>query len=391
MNTKKLIKKKVKGYYFRIDVGRDSITGKRKQKSFGPFRTKKEAENQLISIKDQVRKGAYFKPSYKAFDEFINEWFKTVYCSGKEDTTIESRRNIIDTHLIPYFNKTPLKSIDVHELDKFFNELRYNGRITSKNQFSKEPLSESYLYIIYSLLNQAFKTAVRWKLIKDNPMNDINNKPKVKNNIKKMDKALSKEELKIFLDAAANENVYLPFLLDSYTGIRRGELAGLKWYGVDLDKNTIKISGSLYRKKGEGLKYKSYPKTESSNRIIPIPEIVYSLLLKEKQLQEEMKKEYGENFNKENYVFIKFDGTPIDPNYFTKKFRDIINTLEIKQTTLHGLRHTTATLLMELNKNPKVISDILGHSRVQVTMDFYSHVNLTMMKKAVDDLGDYII
>ncbi|MED1202576.1 tyrosine-type recombinase/integrase [Heyndrickxia acidicola] len=399
MDTKKIVKKGKKGYYFRTDIGKDPITGRRLQKNFGPFNTKREAEADLINIRYQVRNGTFFKPSYKAFDDFINEWFDTVYCSGKVETTIERRRYIIGSQLIPYFKKTPLENIDARQLDQFFNVLRNNGRIIkykkdgsgNTNENTKKPLSDSYLKIIYSLLNQAFATAIKWKLVKENPMIDISNKPKVKDNKNKADKAFSKEELKIFLEAVAKKHVYLPFVLDAYTGIRRSELLGLKWDYVDFINHTIQISGTLNRVKGKGLIYTKKAKSEKSlNRTIPIPEIILNLLRKEKQLQDEMKKEYGNDFNKENYVFIKYDGTPIAPDYLTKEFRKIIGSLNIKQTTLHGLRHTTATLLMKLNKNPRVISDILGHSKVQVTMDFYSHVNLEIMREAVGDLGDFI-
>ncbi|WP_062677299.1 Arm DNA-binding domain-containing protein [Parageobacillus toebii] len=99
MDIDRLIKKKTRGYYFRIDVGKDPITGKRRQQSFGPFKTKTEAKKELIKIRTQVMEGTYFKPSAQDFESFINEWFDTVYCQNKAETTIETRRYIIDGHL----------------------------------------------------------------------------------------------------------------------------------------------------------------------------------------------------------------------------------------------------------------------------------------------------
>ncbi|KYD29792.1 hypothetical protein B4109_1187 [Geobacillus stearothermophilus] len=117
--------------------------------------------------------GTYFKPSAQDFESFINEWFETVYCQDKSETTIETRRYIIDGHLIPYFKKMPIKDINTRVIDTFFAELRKNGRYPRKKTEHEEKenkdLSESYLHIIFSLLNQAFKKAVAWGLIKANP------------------------------------------------------------------------------------------------------------------------------------------------------------------------------------------------------------------------------
>jgi hypothetical protein len=211
MDIDKLIKQKTKGYYFRIDVGKDPITCKRRQQSFGPFKTKTEAKKELIKIRTQVMQGTYFKPSVKEFESFINEWFDTVYCQNKSETTIETRRYIIDSQLIPYFGKMPLKDINTRLIDKFFAELRENGRKPRKTdeceekEDKKKDLSQSYLHIIFGLLNQAFNKAVAWELIRVNPMENAQ-KIVVKNNKSKRNRAWTKEEVNIFLEAASKKD-----------------------------------------------------------------------------------------------------------------------------------------------------------------------------------------
>jgi integrase len=395
MDIDKLIKLKAKGYYFRIDVGKDPITGKRRQQSFGPFKTKTEAKKELIKIRTQVMEGTYFKPSAQDFESFINEWFETVYCQDKSETTIETRRYIIDGHLIPYFRKMPIKDINTRVIDTFFAELRKNGRKPQKKaeheEKEKNDLSESYLHIIFSLLNQAFKKAVAWGLIKANPMENAQ-KISVKNNKSKKNKAWTKEEVNIFLEAASKKGLVAPFLVDVVTGLRRGELLGLKWEDIDFKNKTITINGTLYRRKGEGLKYKPKTKTDSSdNRVIPIPDAIVEVLRKEKALQDEMREKLGNSYNSENFVFINDKGKPIDPDYLTHKFRETVKTLNVKQINLHGLRHTAATLLMKLGVHVKIVSDILGHSRVQVTLDYYSHSNEEMMRQSTNELEQHIL
>ncbi|MBA2876376.1 tyrosine-type recombinase/integrase [Thermaerobacillus caldiproteolyticus] len=396
MDIDKLIKKKTKGYYFRIDIGKDPTTGKRRQQSFGPFKTKTEAKKELIKIRTQVMQGTYFKPSVKEFESFINEWFDTVYCQNKSETTIETRRYIIDSQLIPYFGKMPLKDINTRLIDKFFAELQENGRKPRKTdeceekEDKKKDLSQSYLHIIFGLLNQAFNKAVAWELIRVNPMENAQ-KIVVKNNKSKRNRAWTKEEVNIFLEAASKKGLVTPFLVDVVTGVRRGELLGLKWEDIDFKNKTITINGTLYRRKGEGLKYKQKTKTESSdNRVIPIPDTVVELLKKEKALQDEMKKKFGNSYNSENFIFINDKGEPIDPDYLTRKFREIVKTLNVKQINLHGLRHTAATLLMKLGVHAKIVSDMLGHSRIQVTLDFYSHSDEEMIRQSTNELEQHI-
>jgi integrase len=241
------------------------------------------------------------------------------------------------------------------------------------------------------LLNQAFKKAVAWGLIKVNPMENAQ-KISVKNNKSKKNRAWTKEEVNIFLEAASKKGLVAPFLVDVVTGLRRGELLGLKWEDIDLKNKTITINGTLYRRKGEGLKYKPKTKTDSSdNRVIPIPDAIVEVLQKEKALQDEMKEKLGNGYNSENFVFINDKGRPIDPDYLTRKFREIVRTLNVKKITLHGLRHTAATLLMKLGVHVKIVSDILGHSRVQVTLDFYSHSNEEMMRQSTNELEQHIL
>ncbi|KZO01257.1 site-specific integrase [Pseudobacillus badius] len=394
MDFDKLIKEKAKGFYFRIDVGKNPINGKRTQKSFGPYRTKTEAKKQLVSIRAEVLAGKYFISSQKSFEPFINEWFDVIYRQDKKETTLETRRYTIDSQLIPYFGQTLIDEIDSKQIDKFFIYLRSSGRKSKKANNSKpekkEELSGSYLNIIYDLLKQVFATAVSWSLIEKNPL-DGKKRPKIENNKNKKNKSWTKDELNLFLEAASKKNLTAPFLVDVMTGLRRGELSGLKWTDINFDEKTITVNGSLYRKKGEGIKYKDNTKTESSdNRVITVPDIVIDVLQKEKVTQMEMKKKSDENFNKDNYVFVKIDGKPFSPDYLTKKFREIIRSIDVKQITLHGLRHTNASLLMKLGTHAKVVSDILGHSRIQVTLDFYSHSDQELIRKSTDELEKYV-
>ncbi|MED5043154.1 site-specific integrase [Geobacillus stearothermophilus] len=127
----------------------------------------------------------------------------------------------------------------------------------------------------------------------------------VKNNKSKKNKAWTKEEVNIFLEAASKKGLVAPFLVDVVTGLRRGELLGLKWEDIDFKSKTITINGTLYRRKGEGLKYKPKTKTDSSdNRVIPIPDAIVEVLRKEKALQDKTREKLGNSYNSENLYLL---------------------------------------------------------------------------------------
>jgi hypothetical protein len=151
-------------YFFRVDVGNDPSTGKRKQK-YHSFPTKKAAQEALANIQVQINEGSYLEPSMEDFHVYMNRWFETVYRRSVEITTAESRRHFLDRHILRYFQHQKLSDIDTFAIDEFYEFC------------SEEGLSPVTIKIVHSLLNQAFKKAVKWKLIKVNPVLDSSPPP----------------------------------------------------------------------------------------------------------------------------------------------------------------------------------------------------------------------
>ena len=146
-------------------------------------------------------------------------------------------------------------------------------------QFHIDKNSPAYIKNMYSLLNQAFDTAVEWNLIKENPIKNIK-KPLVRKG-SKIDKSWSKDEINTFLHEASKRGIAVPYLVSIHTGIRRGELLGLTWDDVDQEFGTIRINKSVYRIRGEELKIGS-TKMENSVRTIPLPKYLMEILMKHK-------------------------------------------------------------------------------------------------------------
>lgn len=356
--------KKTGKWYFRIDVGIDPKTGKRKQKYRGGFPTRKAAQDELTSIQSQVLDGSYFEPSIEMFEVFLNRWFDGIYRRSVEPTTAESRRHIVDKQIITYFNQKKLSDINTFMIDEF-----YEAKL-------EEGLSPGYIKIMHSILNQAFKKALNWKLIKYNPVLEASPPPVKSSKIKGL---WTKYETKRFLELVTEKSVEIPYILGIFTGMRRGETLGLKWSDINFETGHIHVQRSLARTKENGLFFKSV-KTESSDRIVVVSDYVINLLNEHQQRQQKLKNKLGVSFIEHDLVNCTFDGKPIEPRNLLRQFQSLIKEANLPKITFHDLRHLHATTLMALGENPKVVADRLGHSRVQVTLDIYSHVSTELQR-----------
>lgn len=248
-----------------VDVGRNPITGKRKQKTKFGFKRQKDAQAALNDLLKEFQTQGYVEPSKEIFSSFIESWFTLHFEKRIKETTASNNQSLINKHLIrenPFANK-PLSKITTEDIDAF-----YNLKID-------EEYSSSYIRKMHQILNQAFNQAVKWKRIKSNPVNDAD-PPAVK---KEEMKIWSYDEINMFLEHCEGERHYLTCFLAIYTGMRRGEILGLKWSDIDLVNKTIHVQRSLayIPKKGYIL---TSTKTRNSNRIIPISDMVVNELVK---------------------------------------------------------------------------------------------------------------
>ncbi|WP_181557086.1 tyrosine-type recombinase/integrase [Thermaerobacillus caldiproteolyticus] len=374
MNFDKLIKEKKKGFYFRIDVGKDPVTGKRKQASFGPFRTKTEAKKELLKIKRQVDEGSYFKESTEDFPVFMERWFNTSYKKTVEITTANSREYIIRNHIMKHFEHKKINEITTFDIDCFYVDKLDDG------------YSGAYIRHMHNLLNQAFDQAVRWSLVKMNPVRNAK-PPKVKSEEKT---TWTVDEVNRFLNLIKNRSIEIPYFLAIFTGMRRGEVLGLKWDDVDFENKKIRIKRSLCFVSGQGLIFKE-PKTQKSKRQISISQHVVNVLKKHKQKQEFQKEKLWRQYEDNNLIVCTDDGKPLDPRNLLRQFYRLIEEANVPRISFHDLRHTHATILMQQGENPKVVSERLGHSRVGITLDLYSHVSDDLQEQAAEKFENTLL
>lgn len=179
------------------------------------------------------------------------------------------------------------------------------------------------------------------------------------------------------------------------TGLRIGELLGLKWSDIDFLKENLTVIRTLQRVSEvtkDGRKptklIEQEPKTRYSNRTVQIPKTIF-IKLKDYKIEQNMQKlRIGEVYQNNDYVFCNELGIPIDDKKPGRNMKSILEKLDIEPITFHALRHTYATRLFEAGVSPKTVQALMGHSDISMTMDIYTHVMEDVKINAVEQLND---
>jgi len=224
--------------------------------------------------------------------------------------------------------------------------------------------------------------AVKWGLLAVNPAEKVV-PPKVRRGEVR---TWSAEEVRRFLEAAREDRHFALFLTAVYTGMRRGELFGLKWADIDLEARRLAVRRSVVVSKGRLLVQE--PKTASAVRVLAIPAVVADALQEHRARQDDEKAFLGDEYRDEGWVFANLRGGPLDPANVTQRhFRAVVRKAGVTPVRFHDLRHTHATLLLRQGENPKVVAERLGHTTIAMTLNTYSHVLPDLQERAVERLA----
>lgn len=350
-----------------IDLGRDE-NGKRKQKWLSGFDTEEEAQKGATEFMYKYDIGEILDTPNITVDKYLLEWVET-HKSNVTLKTYKSYKAEIINHIGPHFEKVKLDKLKPLNLQRYY----------TKKEKTHSPTTVNYHHRI---LRVALEQAVTWGMINSNPCGKVTPPKKAK---KKFD-TITLAQAKALIDHfKGHENdMSVTIALAFFTGMRRGEVLGLTWNNVDLNDKTIHVEQSRQRV-GKDIIVTGV-KSKTSIRTIPIFNDLYEILQKEKTTQKKNKLLWGKDYNKpeQDFVCRRDNGDLSAPDYVYRKLKRTATNLEISSSLrFHDLRHSFATWMMENGVHPKVVSDWLGHSDINITMDIYSHVNLDAMRFAV--------
>ncbi len=360
----------------------DTEGGYKRKTVYG--KTQKEVKEKIAELKSGCRSGKLIETSSMPLEDWMQLWIAN-YKPDLKVTTRESYELYINVHIKgSEIGKIPLSKLKTTDLQRF-----YNAKLKCECKNQKQTLSPTTVRYINLIIKGALKQAVNNRMIGENVTDGVVLPKKRKVEII----PLTREEVLRFLDAAKSDRLYTLYLLEMMTGLRRGEILGLKWEDVDFKAGRLKVIHNLYRvnntDKDAESKYKLVlltPKTESSKRTIPLNQFMVEELLRHKKEQEREKRLYGEDYRDLGMVFCKLDGDYISPREFLRQYQRLLQKAGLERKRFHDLRHTVASLLINANENPKVIQQLLGHSTISTTLDIYAHVMDQTLNRSVDNL-----
>lgn len=357
------IKKRGENWSVVIELPRDTITGKRKQKWYTVKGNKKDAEKFLTKKLQELDTGLLINTKKIKYSEYLDYWLKESCIKNLKQTTIDGYKHNIERHIKPFIGNVFLEQLKPLHLQDLYSKKLENGKLNNEGG-----LSNKTVLTIHRIIHRSLEQAVKWELVVRNVADSVQ-PPKPKKYIAKF---LNEKEINTLIEKSKSTNLYIPIIIAIYTGMRRGEILGLSWDNIDLKKGIIKVNRTL-SSTTQGLQF-SIPKTESSNRNIYIPNVLIKELKKHKIKQNQNKLKYGNLYIENNLVCTLENGNIINPKNFSRDFHKLLKNNNLTLIRFHDLRHTHASLLVKLGIQPKVISSRLGHSNINITMDLYSHV-----------------
>lgn len=367
----------------RVDLPRGPDDERRRQSR--TFDTKREAERWLTEINHEINQGGYIEPADTPFRLFLDDWLEDYAKGNVKPSTYDRYSGTIERHLKPALGDTPLKDITPMALQRFYTEKLDGGRLDGQDG----GLSPTTVRQFHNLLHKVFETARKWGLVKNNPAKAADPPKRAETEMQ----YLTPDQARAFIEACEEPGQRYGdlFKLAVLTGLRRGELLGLRWQDLDLQNNVASIRQTLVRSTEGNLRFQT-PKSSTGERTVALTHRVIHTLQQHRERQQEKREEVGSGWQGEDHdlVFTNAVGAPVDPSNLRRTYDKVLEENDLPMIRFHDLRHTHATLMLRNGEHPKVVSERLGHSRVQITLDRYSHVLPNMQDEAAQDLEDFL-
>lgn len=361
----------------RLTVGHDPGTGKQIQKSFSG-KTQKEVREKMQSAAVSVNDGTYKEPSKMTVGEWLDIWLRDYLGSVKPMTELNYTQHV-HNHIKPALGAIKLDVLNAPTIQNFYNNL-------GKPHGDKDALSGKTIRCIHGILHKSLQQAVKVGYIRTNPT-EACELPKV---IRKEIKPLDSEAITSFLKAIEGHRFEALFILTLFTGLRRGEVCGLTWDCVDLDKGSIFINKQLQNIPGEPGKFRLVSSKNGKGRYIALPASLTTLLKRHKAHQNEERLLAGSLWEDSGFVFTNEVGHHLSPNTVYHNYKRVVESIGFPNARFHDLRHSYAVAAIQAGDDIKTIQSNLGHATAAFTLDVYTHVTNSMHKASADRMEKYI-
>ena len=348
-----------------------TIDGKRLGQT---FETKRKAQEWLRRMLDEIDYGLTFDSAQITLNEFMEEWLVSIEPTVRFNTH-KQYGQITRQHILPVLGKLKLRELKPGQIQQLYNKMVKKG------------FSSRTVQLVHTVLHRCLVHAVKLGVISRNP-DDATTPPKPKP--KEMNFYDENQAQKMLITAKVmNDRFYALYHLAVSTGMRQGELLGLKWPDLDWDYGLLQVQRQLTKKSGGGFEF-SAPKTKAGIRRIDLGDNSLSILRDHLQLQYQEIAQAGEAWQDNDLIFPSTIGTPNDRDNLRKRFKAVLEEAGLPEIRFHDLRHTAAALMLNNGIPVIVVSRRLGHARPSITLDIYGHL-IPQKQKEVASLMDELL
>ncbi len=395
--------------------------------TFCPDPNKTEKQNQkaleifTLEFEQKVKSGKYLDGEKLTFQAFHEIWLRDYAEQNLDATTVATYKRLLNAHILPVIGHLKLSKVQPNHLNKLYYTLSHERKDGKDGGYAPKTIKH-----IHNIISIIYSTAMKWNVVLDNPCDRVDvpkqtpTKDKLKYfNIEQTERFIGLLDKDYITTYSAHDRVddtgkayhvseysetrKLPtqfklfFLLAVYGGMRRGEILALEWSDLDFTQHSVSITKSTTIVDGKPLT--KGPKTRSSVRVVSVPAFIMELAREWKTEQLRYRMAIGSQWIGENHIFIQWNGKQMHPDTPYKAFKRIIKRYnetikneadKLPDIPLHGLRHTSATLLISQNVDVRTVSGRLGHAQTSTTMDIYSHALKEMDEKAADALDQLL-
>ena len=311
------------------------------------------------------------------FADYIRHWL-THIARKVDEVTMQGYKTLADGHILPYFDqkKVPVRSLDHTMIQRYMDEKYQNGRLDGKGG-----LSPRSLRLHKNIISQALDLAVQSKLIPANPCQFV----ELPQNVRYESTFYNAKQLQDLFKAFQGDELLPLVKITALYGLRRSELLGLQWDSIDFERKTMTIRHTV--SKVTEVVAKDKTKNASSRRSFPLTAEAEAIFRRAKELEQQNRAAFGREYQENSYIFKWPDGHPYSPDYISHHFAKVLKKQGLPHIRFHELRHSCASMLLDMGFTLKDVQEWLGHSDIKMTANIYAHLDTARKSSIADSLA----
>jgi excisionase family DNA binding protein len=368
---------------------------RRRKRLYG--KTRAEVVTKLAALTARTASGIPVPVRSAKLGDYLDHWLAEVV-GHRAETTRRGYESAVRLHIRPLLGTRPLDKLSTADVRRLLTAVRSkclccaNGldrrrpldrQCCSRQRCCKKVPSVRQVQFVHAVLRNALSNAVREELLTRNVAKLV----PVPTPRYRVGKGLAAADVKRLLAEAEGHRLHPLYLMAATMGLRRGELLGLHWYDLDLERGTLRVTWNVQRV-GDRLLMKE-TKSLDSDRVVPLPQVTRRALREHEKVHAKEREAAGRYWTDHGLAFPTAVGTPMEPRILNRHFAALRVRAGLDGIRLHDLRHSMITFLLELGVPPHIVQAIAGHADVDVTMRIYAHANLDAMRDAMDRLDDH--